>query len=354
MLSFSRLLLVPVFLVLLINGNDLWALLVLVVSSATDFLDGFLARALNQVSRLGQLLDPAADRLYIFAALIGLAARELVPWWIVLIIIGRDVFLLLLGIVLANFGFGPLPVHQLGKVATFCLFYALPLLMLGHAFPSLAWWSQPVGWAFALWGAFLYWWAGIIYAIETVRVIRIPRGVSPAQSDTLEFRRYTVVDSDEKNEPEREAAPENSSGNTDTTLNFSQEFAAALAALDGDVTAEEQEAVAALPSGSALLVVRRGPNTGARFLLDADVTTVGRHPDADIFLDDVTVSRRHAEFLRRGTAFEVKDLGSLNGTYFDGVRIDTALLSDGAEVQVGKFRLTFYASRLDLAHEASE
>ena len=138
----------------------------------------------------------------------------------------------------------------------------------------------------------------------------------------------------------------------DATVTYGDEFAAQLAALDNDASPEELEAIAALPSGSALLVVRRGPNVGARFLLDADLTTVGRHPEADIFLDDVTVSRRHAEFLRHGTAFEVKDLGSLNGTYFDGVRIDTALLSDGAEVQVGKFRLTFYASRLDLAHLA--
>ncbi|TFC52239.1 FHA domain-containing protein [Cryobacterium sp. TMT1-21] len=137
-------------------------------------------------------------------------------------------------------------------------------------------------------------------------------------------------------------------------MTFGQEFAAQLAAIDGVVTAEEQEAIAALPSGSALLVVRRGPNAGARFLLDADVTTVGRHPNADIFLDDVTVSRRHAEFLRHGTAFEVKDLVSLNGTYFDGVRIDSALLHDGAEVQVGKFRLTFYASRHDLKLLASD
>lgn len=135
----------------------------------------------------------------------------------------------------------------------------------------------------------------------------------------------------------------------DVTATYGDEFGAQFAALDGDVAPEELEAIAALPSGSALLVVRRGPNIGARFLLDADVTTVGRHPEADIFLDDVTVSRRHAEFLRHGIAFQVKDLGSLNGTYFDGVRIDTALLSDGAEVQVGKFRLTFYASRLDLA-----
>lgn len=185
-LSALRILLVPFFLALIIRGEDAWALAVLVVSSATDFLDGFIARRFNQMSRLGQLLDPAADRLYIFAALIGLAIRELIPWWIVLIILGRDVFLLLLGILLANFGFGPLPVHQLGKVATFCLFYALPMIMLGAAFPELAWWSQPVGWAFAIWGAFLYWWAGIIYAIETVRVIRLPRVAARGQSDTLE------------------------------------------------------------------------------------------------------------------------------------------------------------------------
>jgi len=138
----------------------------------------------------------------------------------------------------------------------------------------------------------------------------------------------------------------------DATAHYGDDFGAQLAALDGDVSAEELEAIAALPSRSALLVVRRGPNIGARFLLDADVTTVGRHPEADIFLDDVTVSRRHAEFIRHGSSFQVKDLGSLNGTYFDGVRIETGLLSDGAEVQVGKFRLTFYASRLDLAHLA--
>jgi pSer/pThr/pTyr-binding forkhead associated (FHA) protein len=134
---------------------------------------------------------------------------------------------------------------------------------------------------------------------------------------------------------------------------FTGGFAAQVAALDGDVTPEEQEAIASLPSRSALLIVRRGPNIGARFLLDADTTTVGRHPEADIFLDDVTVSRRHADFLRDGVHFAVRDLGSLNGTYRNGERISgTVPLSDGAEVQVGKFRLTFYASRVDLAHVA--
>ncbi|AJM77460.1 transcriptional regulator [Rathayibacter toxicus] len=135
---------------------------------------------------------------------------------------------------------------------------------------------------------------------------------------------------------------------TQTTLTFTDDIGAQLAALDSRASREEIEAIAALPSGSALLVVRRGPNTGARFLLDSDLTTVGRHPEAGIFLDDVTVSRRHAEFVRRGTSFEVRDLGSLNGTYFDGARIESALLTDGSEVQVGKFRLTFYASRADL------
>ena len=181
-LSFIRLSLVPVFLVLLLREQDIPALVVLVVSSATDYLDGYLARKLGQVTRLGQLLDPAADRLFIFATLLGLAAREVVPWWLVGIIIGRDVLLLVLGIILASNGYGPLPVHHLGKIATFCLFYALPLLVLAQAFPAIQPWASPVGWAFGVWGAFLYWWAGIVYAVETARVIRIPRdgGRSPS------------------------------------------------------------------------------------------------------------------------------------------------------------------------------
>lgn len=154
---------------------------------------------------------------------------------------------------------------------------------------------------------------------------------------------------DEEREPSTQTSAHVVNDANDTTMGFSRDAAAQLSALDSDISAAEQEAIAALPSGSALLIVRRGPNAGARFLLDTDVTTVGRHPDADIFLDDVTVSRKHAEFVRHRTAFEVRDLNSLNGTYFDGVRIDTALLSDGAEVQIGKYRLTFYASRRDLA-----
>ncbi|MFK8845241.1 MULTISPECIES: FHA domain-containing protein [Streptomyces] len=109
---------------------------------------------------------------------------------------------------------------------------------------------------------------------------------------------------------------------------------------------EAQAAVEALPMGSALLVVRRGPNSGSRFLLDGDLTTAGRHPQSDIFLDDVTVSRRHVEF-RRGQdgGFTVADVGSLNGTYVNRERIDSVPLANGDEVQIGKFRLVFYASQ---------
>jgi pSer/pThr/pTyr-binding forkhead associated (FHA) protein len=108
-------------------------------------------------------------------------------------------------------------------------------------------------------------------------------------------------------------------------------------------------AVDALPSGSALLVVQRGPSAGSRFLLDTDLVTAGRHPDSEIFLDDVTVSRRHAEFRRGPDGFSVRDVGSLNGTYVNRDRIDEVVLQGGDEVQIGKFRLVFFASHADTA-----
>src|SRR3954471_17978484 len=108
--------------------------------------------------------------------------------------------------------------------------------------------------------------------------------------------------------------------------------------------------VDSLPSGSALLVVKRGPNAGSRFLLDKDVTTVGRHPESDIFLDDVTVSRRHAEFQRSGDGFLVRDVGSLNGTYLNRERIEDAPLAGGDEVQIGKFRLVYFTSNAVESH----
>ena len=184
-LSLIRLALVPVFLVFIIVGADFAALIVLVVSSVTDYIDGQVARRFNQVSRLGQLLVPAAVRLFFFAALAGLCVREVIPIWLVVVIVGRDFMLAGLGIVLANHGYGPLPVHHLGKMGTFALLFALPILMLGLAFHQINWITDPVGWAFALWGAFLYWWAGIVYIRETARVIRIPLGAPASASDTL-------------------------------------------------------------------------------------------------------------------------------------------------------------------------
>jgi len=146
--------------------------------------------------------------------------------------------------------------------------------------------------------------------------------------------------------PEEQPAPP--SLPTDTTVSLG-----ALSSTDVTDYAEtrlsdvDEAAVAALPVGSALLVVQRGPNAGARFLLDAERTTAGRRPDSDIFLDDVTVSRKHAEFVRRGEEFVVRDVGSLNGTYVQRDRIEEAVLRAGDEVQIGKYRMVFYPSPLD-------
>lgn len=193
-LSALRILLVPLFLVLVLLELDLAALVVIVVSSVSDFLDGVIARRFGQITRLGQLLDPAADRLFIFAAVIALAVREVVPWWIVVVIVGRDVLLAALGVVLARHGYGPLPVHHLGKVATFALFYALPLLVLGQAFPALQPVTDPLGWGFTLWGAFLYWWAGILYVRQTREITSRPRAGATDASDTLGVQRRSVDD----------------------------------------------------------------------------------------------------------------------------------------------------------------
>lgn len=141
-------------------------------------------------------------------------------------------------------------------------------------------------------------------------------------------------------------------GPTDTTQTFGHESDLSFIPFGSDLTDVEIDAITALPSRSALLLVRSGPIAGARYLLDTDVTTVGRHPEADIFFDDVTVSRRHAEVTRTGTVFELVDQRSLNGTYVNGDRVDRAVLVDGAEVRIGKFRLNFFVSPLDRAATA--
>jgi len=173
LLSLLRLLGVPVFLWLVLGPKaDAWAVLVLVLAGLSDWLDGRLARAWNQVSRVGRLLDPLADRLYILATLAGLTLREIIPWWLAAAVVARDVFMLWIPPVLRKYGHGPaLPVHFLGKAATASLLYAFPLLFLaGHD----GWYAEPArvfGWAFAIWGTGLYWWAGVLYVVQVRRLI---------------------------------------------------------------------------------------------------------------------------------------------------------------------------------------
>lgn len=172
LLSILRLLLVPVFLWLLLADGYLgWSLIVLAAAGASDWLDGQIARRFNMVTKLGQVLDPAADRLYIFASLIGLTINGNIPLWFAIILISRDVMLLLVYPVLATHGYGPLPVHFLGKAGTFALLYALPLLLMADVWPSAEFIILPLGWGFAFWGIGLYWWAGFIYVRQVYQLI---------------------------------------------------------------------------------------------------------------------------------------------------------------------------------------
>ncbi len=175
-LSLIRLFGVPLFLWLVLGPHaDGWAFLVLMVAGATDWLDGKLARSLGQTSRLGQLLDPTADRLYIVAVVVGFAIRGIIPVWLAVALPVRDIFLFCLVPLLRTRGVTALPVHVLGKAATAALLYAFPLLLLGDGpggWPELA---RVLGWACAIWGTALYWWAGILYGYQTVKLLQLPR-----------------------------------------------------------------------------------------------------------------------------------------------------------------------------------
>jgi cardiolipin synthase len=163
-LSALRLLGVPVFFWLIVGPeNDGLALAVLIVSSFTDWLDGYLARKLNQFSRLGELLDPLADRLYVVAALAALYIRDLLPIWVVVLLILRDVLMSLLLLYLKRFGITGVPVHFVGKAATMNLLYALPLVLLGTFGGIIGQLAYVFGWAFLIWGITMYWYAGALY-----------------------------------------------------------------------------------------------------------------------------------------------------------------------------------------------
>lgn len=172
-LSLARLLGIPLFLwLVLVQQADVWSFIVLVIAGASDWFDGYLARRLNQMSRLGTVLDPLVDRLYILATLIGLALRDIIGWWLVAVLVSRDLFLLVLLPLLRRSGTVALPVTYVGKAGTFALLWGFPILLLGSLPGGWGTWISAMGWAFALWGTFLYWWAGVRYAQQMIRAGR--------------------------------------------------------------------------------------------------------------------------------------------------------------------------------------
>lgn len=178
-LSVLRLLGVPLFLWAILTGRDGLALITLMASGITDYLDGKLARALGMTSRVGALLDPLADRLYIFTTVVALAWRDVIPWWLVVLLAARDAVLAVLLLVAGRQVRAQIPVHFVGKAATFNLLYAFPLLLLADGRGTLADLALPLGWAFAWWGVWLYWISIAIYGLE-VTTARRTRGAARA------------------------------------------------------------------------------------------------------------------------------------------------------------------------------
>jgi cardiolipin synthase (CMP-forming) len=185
-ISAARLVGVPVFLWLVLGlrsqAGDWWAVGVLIAAAASDWLDGKIARALNQQSRLGQVLDPAADRLYIVATILALAIRSIIPWWLVGLLAARELLLFVVLLVLRRHDYGPLQVSFVGKAATLALMYAFPLLFLGAHTASYSEAARIAGWAFAIWGSALYWCAALLYVEQARRILRGESGGrSPGQ-----------------------------------------------------------------------------------------------------------------------------------------------------------------------------
>src|SRR5579859_311929 len=174
-ISLARLAGVPVFLWLVLGvrtqAGDWWAVSLLFAAGISDWLDGKIARALNQQSRLGEVLDPAADRLYIVCTIVALAVRAIIGWWLVAVLAARELLLGVVLLALRRRGYGPLHVSFVGKAATLCLLYAFPLLFLGSHHTSYAVVARVFGWAFALWGTALYWWAAALYVTQARRLL---------------------------------------------------------------------------------------------------------------------------------------------------------------------------------------
>lgn len=173
LLSLLRLLLVPLFLWLLLGPEaDGWAIVVLVVSGATDYVDGQVARRFGLISRVGQLLDPLADRVYVLTTVLAFTARGILPLYLTLILLGRDLLMAALLPVLKRHGYGPLPVHFMGKAATYNLLFAFPLLLLGEGTNLASDAGRALGWGFGIWGIALYWWSAVLYARQVRDLVR--------------------------------------------------------------------------------------------------------------------------------------------------------------------------------------
>jgi cardiolipin synthase (CMP-forming) len=174
-ISVARLAGVPVFLWLVLGlrstAGDWWAVGLLIASGVSDWLDGKIARALHQQSRLGQVLDPAADRLYIVATVVALAIRAIIPWWLVGLLAAREVLMAGVLWMLRRRGWGALQVSFVGKTATLCLLYAFPLLFLGSHVAAYAETARVAGWAMAIWGSALYWCAALLYIVQARRLM---------------------------------------------------------------------------------------------------------------------------------------------------------------------------------------
>ena len=173
-LSALRLLGVPLFVWASLTHRDGLALIILTLSGITDYLDGKIARKFGLVSRVGQLLDPIADRLYIVSTLLCLAWREIIPWWVVIVLFAREAFMAVVVLIAKKHGWNGLPVHFVGKAATFNLLYAFPLLLLADGDGAVAAAAQPIAWGFAWWGIVLYWVAGILYAVQLRLLVAEP------------------------------------------------------------------------------------------------------------------------------------------------------------------------------------
>ena len=182
LVSFARLLGVPLFLYLFLDTSAQgWAIAVLTVGGLSDWVDGFLARRLRQVSRLGELLDPLADRLYILATLLAITVKDVVPWTFTGALIARELLLVGCLLVLRRNGYGPPPVHYVGKTATFILLFAFPVLLLAHQHTAGSAVIGASGWALAWWGIVLYWVAAAFYVIQVVQLVRGRRGSAAAE-----------------------------------------------------------------------------------------------------------------------------------------------------------------------------